>query len=354
MDSVDPSRSKRIDQANGYRRDAFGRDQRQGHERPADTHSDSREDGARVEARSVYTNKRSESDDRRGGRAMDEFPSFSDTRRRQREDNKTDFWPKSPVRRDDGDELKGKIRSKGRKKRPDSDDDLDDSESEDSDSEDSDDSRRKVKRKSNKSKKSSSSKSIKKSKSKKSKKSSKKRKRRDSSDDDSSVSDSKSGMEKHDNDASRAAIANEEADKREAQEFWQEKQVVNDEDEPVGPAPLPEQDMKLDSRAYGGALLAGEGSALAAYVQSGKRIPRRGEIGLQPEEIQAYEDVGFVMSGSRHRRMNAVRIRKENQVISAEEKNALLMFAQQEKLRKETETIALLKEMVSAKMKPAE
>ncbi|KAJ3005850.1 UNVERIFIED_CONTAM: hypothetical protein HDU68_004381, partial [Siphonaria sp. JEL0065] len=90
------------------------------------------------------------------------------------------------------------------------------------------------------------------------------------------------------------------------------------------------------------------------YVQSGKRIPRRGEIGLQAEEIEAYENVGYVMSGSRHRRMNAVRIRKENQVISAEEKNALLMFAQQEKLRKETETIALLKEMVSAKIKPQE
>ncbi|KAJ3004673.1 UNVERIFIED_CONTAM: hypothetical protein HDU68_004954 [Siphonaria sp. JEL0065] len=112
--------------------------------------------------------------------------------------------------------------------------------------------------------------------------------------------------------------------------------------------------MKLDKRAYGGQLLAGEGSALAAYVQSGKRIPRRGEIGLQAEEIEAYENVGYVMSGSRHRRMNAVRIRKENQVISAEEKNALLTFAQQEKLRKETETIALLKEMVSSKIKPQE
>jgi hypothetical protein len=46
-------------------------------------------------------------------------------------------------------------------------------------------------------------------------------------------------------------------------------------------------------------LLPGEGSAMAHYVQSGKRIPRRGEIGLESEQIEAYETVGFVMSGSR-------------------------------------------------------
>jgi hypothetical protein len=44
------------------------------------------------------------------------------------------------------------------------------------------------------------------------------------------------------------------------------------------------------------------------------RIPRRGEIGWSGEEIEGLENQGFVMSGSRHKRMNAVRIRKENQV----------------------------------------
>ena len=38
---------------------------------------------------------------------------------------------------------------------------------------------------------------------------------------------------------------------------------------------------------------------MAAYVESGKRIPRRGEIGLTSEEIICFEDAGFVMSGSR-------------------------------------------------------
>lgn len=46
--------------------------------------------------------------------------------------------------------------------------------------------------------------------------------------------------------------------------------------------------------------MPGEGAAMAAYIAEGKRIPRRGEIGLKPEEIEAYEDEGFVMSGSRY------------------------------------------------------
>ena len=53
---------------------------------------------------------------------------------------------------------------------------------------------------------------------------------------------------------------------------------------------------------------------MAAYVQTGKRIPRRGEVGLRADEIERFETLGYVMSGSRHNRMNAVRIRKENQV----------------------------------------
>lgn len=51
--------------------------------------------------------------------------------------------------------------------------------------------------------------------------------------------------------------------------------------------------------SYGGALLPGEGEAMAAYVESGKRIPRRGEIGLTSDEISAFENAGYIMSGSR-------------------------------------------------------
>jgi hypothetical protein len=83
----------------------------------------------------------------------------------------------------------------------------------------------------------------------------------------------------------------------------------------VGPE-LPHH-AKAAGNAYGKALLPGEGEAMAAFVQSGKRIPRRGEVGMTADEIQNYEDLGYIMSGSRHSRMNAIRIRKENQVRGA-------------------------------------
>ena len=55
--------------------------------------------------------------------------------------------------------------------------------------------------------------------------------------------------------------------------------------------------------------VAGEGAAMHAFVQNGKRIPRRGEVGLSADQISHFEDLGYVMSGSRHSRMNAIRIR---------------------------------------------
>ena len=48
-------------------------------------------------------------------------------------------------------------------------------------------------------------------------------------------------------------------------------------------------------------MLPGEGEAMAQYVKEGKRIPRRGEIGLTSDEIASFEDAGYVMSGSRYR-----------------------------------------------------
>ena len=38
---------------------------------------------------------------------------------------------------------------------------------------------------------------------------------------------------------------------------------------------------------------------MAEFVMAGKRIPRRGEIGLTSDEIEQFEDSGYVMSGSR-------------------------------------------------------
>ncbi|KAF8938343.1 hypothetical protein BGZ47_008624 [Haplosporangium gracile] len=135
-------------------------------------------------------------------------------------------------------------------------------------------------------------------------------------------------------------------------DMWVEKKVeMPEDDQDVGPAPLYLNDHRLNERSYGGALLAGEGSAMAAYVQDGKRIPRRGEIGLESNQIERYEHAGFVMSGSRHQRMNAVRVRKENQVISAEEKRALLIFNQEEKIKKDNKIINEMREMVASKLR---
>lgn len=52
--------------------------------------------------------------------------------------------------------------------------------------------------------------------------------------------------------------------------------------------------------SFGHALLPGEGAAMAEYVKAGKRIPRRGEIGLTSDEIANFEKSGYVMSGSRY------------------------------------------------------
>lgn len=118
-------------------------------------------------------------------------------------------------------------------------------------------------------------------------------------------------------------------------------------DDTVGPLPKP--NVTLTQKEYGRALLPGEGAAMAAYVQDGKRIPRRGEIGLTSDEIASYESVGYVMSGSRHRRMEAVRIRKENQIYSADEKRALAMFSKEERQKRENIILTQFRDMVKSK-----
>ncbi|CAA3006172.1 Hypothetical predicted protein [Olea europaea subsp. europaea] len=121
------------------------------------------------------------------------------------------------------------------------------------------------------------------------------------------------------------------------------KKLTLDNEPLVGPLPLPRAEGHI---SYGGALRPGEGDAIAQYVQQGKRIPRRGEVGLSAEEIQKFETLGYVMSGSRHQRMNAIRIRKENQVYSAEDKRALAMFNYEEKSKREQKVMADLQRLV--------
>lgn len=124
---------------------------------------------------------------------------------------------------------------------------------------------------------------------------------------------------------------------------------VSDDD---GPMPLPEAEAAAAMGAdYGQALRPGEGAAIAAFVQKNMRVPRRGEIGLKSTEIEKLEAAGYVLSGSRHSRMNAVRIRKENQVYSAEEKRALALITFEEKQQAENKTMSQFRDMLTKRLR---
>ena len=152
-----------------------------------------------------------------------------------------------------------------------------------------------------------------------------------------------------------------EDDLREAKEFKKAIQGKaatdsDSDDDDMGPMPLVNADASANGtgggqteKAYGSALLPGEGEALAAYVQQNLRIPRRGEIGYDAEDIDKYEVSGYVMSGSRHAKMNAVRIRKENQVYSAEEQRALALITLEENQQKEAALLNDFRTMLKEK-----
>lgn len=160
-------------------------------------------------------------------------------------------------------------------------------------------------------------------------------------------------------------LAMDENELREAQDFKQAIQggtsrARDSDDEDgleEGPRPLP-LDPRVsssstaaaleDDRRYGGALLPGEGKAIAQFVQQNLRIPRRGEIGYTAHDIDKYEASGYVMSGSRHTRMNAVRIRKENQIYSAEEQRALALLTLEERQQKEANLLQDFRAMLTA------
>lgn len=98
---------------------------------------------------------------------------------------------------------------------------------------------------------------------------------------------------------------------------------------------------------YGKALLPGEAQGYAKYIQENKRIPRRGEIGLSAEQITKFEEVGYVMSGSRHAKMNAVRQRKESQVLSVEQARTMALQSVLEKNQREEDIIKQFKQMAA-------
>ena len=82
----------------------------------------------------------------------------------------------------------------------------------------------------------------------------------------------------------------------------------------IGPQPLLLVNTDGKPEHYGDNLFKGEGEAMAEFIKSGKRIPRRGEVGWTADQILKYENLGYVMSGSRNKRLEYMRQLKEQQV----------------------------------------
>ncbi|KAJ2357653.1 hypothetical protein GGF43_001329 [Coemansia sp. RSA 2618] len=93
----------------------------------------------------------------------------------------------------------------------------------------------------------------------------------------------------------------------------------------------------------------GKGQAMAANYQAVDRIPRRGEIGMDLNKIERLESAGYVMSGNRYSRVSDVNVRREGQVITAEEKRQMLLQNQEERLKKESQIISEFRDMLSKK-----
>ncbi|GMF17688.1 unnamed protein product [Phytophthora lilii] len=320
---------------------------------------------------------------RRGGRfGSDQTDDFFEERKRQREAKNFSIWASIPspppmkkkVKKEKKREptpspSRSRSRSVSRSKSRSRSRSYSDSETPSSKSSDSEEERRRRRKSRRKSK--SSRRSHKKKNSKKSKKHKKesksRRKRRRRSRSPSESDDSRSGSESDASVASnkeksrklstgsRGSMSDrEENEKREAEKFKEAVQGsrnAEDDDEEIGPKPLPAaEETAASSLNYGKALLPGEGAAIAQFVQKNMRIPRRGEVGWNGEEIENLENLGYVMSGSRHKRMNAVRIRKENQVYTAEEKRALALINFEEKQQRENAIMNDFKEMLTERL----
>ncbi|XP_026489184.1 NKAP family protein CG6066 [Vanessa tameamea] len=252
------------------------------------------------------------------GRYKPQEEEFLDARREERERigevGVSSVWGKSPTRPDSEEELQENNSEKGKEKKK------------SKKSKDKDGTKKKLKKLKKKLKK------VKKARKKAKKKS------KSSSSDSSSSSEEELWVEKGKEHEVEATTTKSSKSKKHDEELASEAY-----------GPVPRVGPALGHKDFGRALLPGEGAAMAAYVAEGKRIPRRGEIGLTSDEIAAYESVGYVMSGSRHRRMEAVRIRKENQIYSADEKRALAAFSKEERAKRENAILAQFRDVLQAR-----
>ncbi|KAJ2543989.1 hypothetical protein GGF49_001631 [Coemansia sp. RSA 1853] len=115
-----------------------------------------------------------------------------------------------------------------------------------------------------------------------------------------------------------------------------------DDNSDSGIGPMPAQDYKptISENGLGSVDRSGEGMLSSGFMQSGDRIPRRGEIGMDLNKIEQWENAGYVMSGNRRSRVNDTHVHREGQVITADEKRQMLLQNQEERQKKESQIIS--------------
>ena len=78
--------------------------------------------------------------------------------------------------------------------------------------------------------------------------------------------------------------------------------------------------------------------------------PRRAlEFLMTANSLEGVARAGYVMSGSRHKRMEAVRQRKESQIYSADEKAALAQLNYEEREKREQAVVQKFRELIEKK-----
>lgn len=92
------------------------------------------------------------------------------------------------------------------------------------------------------------------------------------------------------------------------------------------------------------------GVFISPSKHSGQLMDGSHDRALHPSACADVHDVLL----HRHRRMEAVRLRKENQIYSADEKRALASFNQEERRKRENKILASFREMVYRKTKGKE
>uniref|UniRef100_A0AC34QNS8 NF-kappa-B-activating protein C-terminal domain-containing protein n=1 Tax=Panagrolaimus sp. JU765 TaxID=591449 RepID=A0AC34QNS8_9BILA len=181
----------------------------------------------------------------------------------------------------------------------------------------------------------------------------KKKKKRKHSDSDSSENEKRKRKRRRRSDSEVVEDDKKQGDDKPMEEKEEEEQIIGPvipghllkKDEPTNVA---DWDIAIDASAKKD-MLRGEAAAMAAYIAQGKRIPRRGEIGLSSEEISEFEKIGYVMSGTRHKAMEATRLRKENQVMTAEEKRLLSGFTVEQRKQHEENVMQRFRALVDSK-----